>query len=64
MTSNPADLEFERRIEGIVVPLTTAERHRLEAWAQEQEREASQAIRFLLRDVIAGTASRENQDSR
>jgi hypothetical protein len=36
----------------IVVPLSATERRRLEAWALIQERECSQAIRFLLRDIL------------
>ena len=48
---------LERRTSSVVVPLTAAERHRLEAWALAQERECSQAIRFLLREVLATDAA-------
>jgi hypothetical protein len=50
MTPSPLD----KRTDILVVPLSRHERRRLDAWAHQQERECSQAIRWLLRDVLAG----------
>jgi hypothetical protein len=42
-----------RRTDAIIIPLTRAERRRVDVWAHEQEREASQAIRYVLREILA-----------
>jgi hypothetical protein len=62
MTPSPLD----KRTDMLVVPLSRHERRRLDAWAHQQERECSQAIRWLLRDVLAGpneTPALPGQDS-
>lgn len=51
------DLEMRTIEASIVVPLSRDERQRLDAWALAQEREASQAVRWALRRVLAGTAT-------
>jgi hypothetical protein len=44
---------LDKRTDLLVVPLSRDERRRLEAWAHDQEREASQAIRYALRSILA-----------
>jgi hypothetical protein len=51
---SPLETELRRRTDMLVIPLSRDERRRLEMWAHTQERECSQAIRWLLREVLAG----------
>jgi hypothetical protein len=49
----PSALDARTIAASIVVPLSPDERERLDIWALAQEREASQAVRWILRRVLA-----------
>ena len=54
---------LEHRKDLLVIPLSRDERRRLDAWAHEQEREASQAIRYALRGILAGLSDLQTDES-